>query len=266
MRAVNLIPAEQRSGAPVGAGRSGGAAFALLGTLAGLALMALLYGIAHHNVSSRTNQVAQLQDRAQQAQSAASQLAPYTSFIALRQQRTQAVETLVNSRFDWAHALHELGRVLPAGASVSTLTASVGPAGATPGAPAPPPSSSASAAKVSASTVASSTPPGSVPTFSLSGCAISQTAVAETLDRLRLMDGVSSVTLASSTKSTSGGGGTGSSSGGCGNGQAAYAVTIAYQPLPAASALPSASKSTVSDTGSTAAPAGGSTTTKGSAR
>ncbi len=260
MRAVNLIPAEQRSGAPVGAGRSGGAAFALLGTLAGLALMALLYGIAHHDVSSRTNQVAQLQDRAQQAQSAASQLAPYTSFVALRQQRTQAVETLVDSRFDWAHALHELGRVLPAGASVSTLTASVGAAGATPGSPAPP----ASASAVSAATLASSTPPGSVPTFSLSGCAVSQTAVAQTLDRLRLMDGVSSVTLASSTKSTSGGGGT--SSGGCGSGQAAYALTIAYQPLPAASALTSASKSTVANTGSKAASASGSTTTKGSAR
>ena len=262
MRAVNLIPAEQRSGAPVGAGRSGGAAFALLGTLAGLALMALLYGIAHHDVSSRTNQVAQLQDRAQQAQSAASQLAPYTSFVALRQQRTQAVETLVDSRFDWAHALHELGRVLPAGASVSTLTASVGAAGATPGSAAPP--VSASAAKTSAATVASSTPPGSVPTVSLSGCAVSQTAVAQTLDRLRLMDGVSSVTLASSTKSTSGGGGT--SSGGCGSGQAAYALTIAYQPLPAASALTSASKSTVANTGSKAASASGSTTTKGSAR
>ena len=39
--------------------------------------------------------------------------------------------------------------------------------------------------------VTSATPPGSVPTFTLSGCATSQTEVAQTLNRLRLMDGVS---------------------------------------------------------------------------
>ena len=46
----------------------------------------------------------------------------------------------------------------------------------------------------------SATPPGSVPTFTLTGCATSQTAVAQTLERLRLIDGVSEVTLQSSTK------------------------------------------------------------------
>ena len=42
MRAVNLIPSGQRSGAPVGAGRSEGAAYAVLGLLVtfGLAMMA----------------------------------------------------------------------------------------------------------------------------------------------------------------------------------------------------------------------------------
>ena len=52
MRAVNLIPAEQRSGGVVGAGRSGGVAYAVLGALCGLALMALMYGIAHHQVNT----------------------------------------------------------------------------------------------------------------------------------------------------------------------------------------------------------------------
>ena len=48
--------------------------------------------------------------------------------------------------------------------------------------------------------VSSATPAGSVPTFTLSGCATSQKAVAQMLQRLRLIDGVSEVTLQSSTK------------------------------------------------------------------
>ena len=47
---------------------------------------------------------------------------------------------------------------------------------------------------------ASATPPGSVPTFTLGGCATSQSEVALTLQRLRLIDGVSKSTLQSSTK------------------------------------------------------------------
>ncbi len=59
--------------------------------------------------------------------------------------------------------------------------------------PAPP-------ARGGSAAVTSATPPGSVPTFTLSGCATSQSEVAQTLDRLRLIDGVSEVTLQSSTK------------------------------------------------------------------
>ena len=196
MRAVNLIPAEQRGGGSVGAGRSGGAAYAVLALVAGLAVMALLYGSAQHQVSSRRSQAASITERAQAAQSAAARLAPYTSFIALRQERTQAVEQLVNSRFDWAHVFHEFGRVFPVDASLSSLTGTIGTA--TGGA-----SSASAGAAGSPAAVASATPPGSVPTFTVSGCATSQTAVAQTLTRLRLMDGVSNVTLQSSTKGLS---------------------------------------------------------------
>ena len=52
MRAVNLIPADQRGGAPVGAGRSEGGAYAVLAVIAGLAVMAVLYGKAHHAVEA----------------------------------------------------------------------------------------------------------------------------------------------------------------------------------------------------------------------
>jgi hypothetical protein len=81
--------------------------------------------------------------------------------------------------------------------------------------------------------VTSATPPGSVPTFSLSGCATSQTQVAQTLNRLRLIDGVSSVTLQSSTKPSASGGSTGGGGGGgCTGNNTSFTVQVTYDPLP----------------------------------
>jgi Tfp pilus assembly protein PilN len=240
MRAVNLIPSESRSRAAPGAGRSGGGAYAVLGVLGGLAILALLYGVAHHQVSSRRAEAASLTARAQSAQTAAAQLAPYTSFATLRQQRLQAVSDLVDARFDWAHAFHELGRVLPRDASITSLEGTI----AAPLAAAPAPSSSGksssspSATAVSG-TATSATPPGSVPTFTLSGCATSQQEVALTLERLRLIDGVSEVTLQSSTKA---GAGAGASAGQCLGSQPAFTVQVAFDPLPSSSTISSTTK------------------------
>jgi hypothetical protein len=257
MRAVNLIPSEQRGGAPVGIGRSEGAAYGVLVLLGGLALLAFIYGRADRQISSRQAQAASLTAQAARAQSQASQLAPYTSFVSLRDERVKAISSLVDSRFDWAHVFHEFGRVLPLEVSISSLSGSIGAGAAAPApaatpAPAAPAAGGSSAAATpaastpasassGASAVASATPPGSVPLFSLAGCATSQPAVAMTLNRLRLMDGVTSVTLQSSTKGSSssgGGGGGGASSGACAPGQPAFTAQIAFSPLPTPSARP----------------------------
>jgi hypothetical protein len=278
MRAVNLIPSEQRTNAPVGAGRSQGGAYAVLVLILGLAGMAVLYGKADHAISSDRAQATSLTNQAQSAEAQADRLAPYTSFLSLRESRMQAVQTLVESRFDWAHAFHEFGRVLPAGTSISSLSASVGSATGSATAAASPAASSSSTASSStasgsaaspstassagtasttptvaaASSVSSSTPPGSVPTFTLAGCAVSQPAVAELLERLRLIDGVSEVELTSSSASSSGGG----SGGGCPAHDPAWAVQLTFDPLPTSTTVAAATK-TVSDAGTTAkTPAG----------
>ncbi len=258
MKAVNLIPADQRGGASVGAGRSEGAVYAVLGLLAGLALLAFLYGTADHQISSRKARVATLEAQAQQATAQANALAPYTSFIALREQRVQEVSQLVNSRFDWAHSFHELGRVLPRDATISSLTGTIGSSTATAAAPAAAPAApSASAASAGASTsVASATPPGSVPAFALSGCATSQSEVALTLDRLRLIDGVSEVTLQSSAKGGASGG-----SGGCSGKDPAFTVQVAFDPLPATPAPGAASTATAAATSTGAGSAAAQPTT-----
>jgi Tfp pilus assembly protein PilN len=258
MRAVNLIPDEQRGRSARGTGRSEGGAYAVLALLGGLAVLALLYGTARHQISSRRAQTATLASQTQRAQTTAGQLAPYASFLALREQRMQAVSALVDSRFDWAHALHELGRVLPPGASISSLSGTIGSASSATGAPV---SAGASGAKAGA--VTSATPPGSVPIFTLNGCATSQTQVALTLERLRLIDGVGEVTLQSSTKAGgSGAAGGGGSSGTCVGSDPAFTVQVSFDPLPAASAL----SRPASGSGSASATSAPPTTSVGGAR
>jgi Tfp pilus assembly protein PilN len=225
MKAVNLIPSdERRRGASVGAGRSQGVAYVVLGTLAGVALLVLLYGVARHHVSSRRSQLATISAETQREHEAVSALTPYTSFIALREARMKAVADVVDSRFDWAHAFHELGRVLPRDASITSLDGTVGASGSTSG------SSSSSSTPAPAG---SATPAGSVPTITLGGCAGSQSEVALTLQRLRLIDGVSDVSL----KSSATGGSSGSSSISakqCAPKSPSFSVQITFDPLPAA--------------------------------
>ena len=222
MKAVNLIPPDQRGGAGPAAGRSQGGAYAVPVLLAGLGILTLFYGTARHEISARQAQSAALATQAEQAQAKATALTPYTTFVKLQEERVQAVTTLAASRFDWSYAFHELGRVLPRLASISTLSGTVGAATNT---------GPSSGATGKAGAVTSVTPPGSVPIFVISGCATTQSEVAQTLSRLRLIDGVSEVTLQSSTKPA---GSASAGSGGCPDSDPAFALTITFNPLPAA--------------------------------
>jgi hypothetical protein len=270
MRAVNLIPKDQRSGNSVGAGRSEGGAYAVLVLLGAVAVLAVLYGKAHRDVSSRKAEAVTITAKATRAQAEASQLAPYTSFVALHQQREQAVAALVNSRFDWAHAFHEFGRVLTGQTEISTLDGAItslatttvpspaaAPAGAA-GASSATPAASVSAATPAAG-VSSATPAGSVPTFNLTGCATSQQAVALMLERLRLIDGVNTVTLLSSTKS----GGSSGAGGGCPANGPSFAVIVAFDALPSAAASAAAVKPTAAKTVANSTPSAAATSSSG---
>jgi hypothetical protein len=247
VKAVNLIPLDQRGGAGPAAGRSQGGAYAVPVLLAGLGIMTLFYGTARHEISARRAQSAAIVAQASEAQARATALAPYTTFVKLQEERVQAVTTLAASRFDWSYAFHELGRVLPRSASISSLSGTVGAATSTT-------TSSSSAGAAKASAVTSATPPGSVPVFVINGCAISQSEVAQTLARLRLIDGVSEVTLQSSTKPAGATSGGSASGGSCPGSDPTFAMTITFNPLPTAPAG-----------GSTATTATGANTSTGAA-
>ncbi len=271
MRAVNLIPSEQRKGGAVGR-RSQGGAFAVLGLLAGAALLTFMYGMADHQVESRKAEAAALSARAALVQSEASKLTPYTSFMQMREQRLQTIAQLINSRFDWSSAMGELSRVLPTDVSLSSLEATVGSSasgGASSSAPAAKPSSPSSspssaassgsssatpangtptAAAATSASATSATPAGATPTFTLAGCAASQTVVAQMLVRLRLVSGVSDVTLQSSTVSGSSGGATGG--GTCPGGDPVFSVDVTFDPLPAPPATSTETLEATADPGS----------------
>jgi Tfp pilus assembly protein PilN len=234
MKAVNLIPGERRRKGRDVVGRSSGGALIVLGLIAGLVALAVMYGSARHQISSQAGEAASLTAQTNAVEARTGRLSSYSSFVAMAEQRMRTVSQLVESRFDWSHALHELGRVLPAGTALDSLHGAVGSAEEVTA------SSSSSSSKTAASTSAtSSTPPGSTPVFTLSGCATSQSEVAQTLQRLRLMDGVTEVQLQSSTSSDSSGSGGGSSAGGgsCPTADPSFTVQVSFAALPAAPAL-----------------------------
>ena len=125
MKAVNLIPSEQRSGRTVAA-RSGGAAYIVLGLLGGFVVLALLYGLSHHQLETRRAEAATLSVRAQQVEAQAAQLAPYAAFMSTREQRLQSIAQLIGGRFDWSNAMGELSRVLPSKVALTSLQGTVG--------------------------------------------------------------------------------------------------------------------------------------------
>jgi Tfp pilus assembly protein PilN len=252
MRAVNLIPAEQRDRHSGLANRSNGAAYVVVAMLAVLALLAFLYGSARHEVSAKETDAAKIEAQARSIQQQATSLAPYKSFVALRESRESAIATLVNSRFDWAHVVLQLGQVLPPHTSITSFQGTVGSA-------APAGGSSASSA-ASSGAVSSATPAGSTPSLALAGCASSQSAVALTMARLRLIDGVGNVELHNAVRSSAAGGAAaagggaaaGGATGGCPSGYSSFSVTVTFEPLPAppTSAAPGATSA-----GASASPA-----------
>jgi Tfp pilus assembly protein PilN len=207
MKAVNLIPAEDRRGAGGAAGRSGGAAYILLAALAALVLLVGVYAATGRQVNDRKAELARVERDAASAEARAQQLAAYTQFNELRVKRTQTVRSIAASRFDWAHGLHELARVMPSNAWLTSLRATVSPDVSVKG------GGTANALR------------GALPNPAIEvlGCTTDQKSVARMLTRMRLIDGVQRVSLQSSQKTgTAGGAAAGGAGGDCTYGHSEY--------------------------------------------
>jgi Tfp pilus assembly protein PilN len=180
MRAVNLIPADQRraSGA---AGKSGGGVYALLGALALIVAMVAAFTITSRQVSDHKAEADRLQAQAQIAQAKAGNLAAYKQFNDLVKQRVTGVQALAATRFDWSSTFDQVSRVVPADVSLTQLTATTAPGVGVGG-------------NVSLRSALSN------PAIELVGCAPSQSRVALLMARLRRLEGVQRVSVANAAK------------------------------------------------------------------
>jgi Tfp pilus assembly protein PilN len=183
MRAVNLIPTDQQRGAGGAAGKSGGGAYILLGALALIVVLTASYVVAGKSVTDKKTKLADLTQQATAAEAKSASLTSYTRFQSIRAKRVETVSQLAASRFDWAHALREVARVLPENAWLTSLTATTSPSVGVVGA----------GGGGLRSALA-------VPAIQLQGCTTSQASVAKLIARLRLVDGVQRVSLEDSTK------------------------------------------------------------------
>jgi Tfp pilus assembly protein PilN len=200
MRAVNLIPADQRraSGA---AGKSGGGVYVLLAGLALVLAAVAALTLTNRSVADQQAKADRLEAQAQAAQAKAGQLASYQQFNALVKTRSQGVQSLAATRFDWGTTLEQVSRVVPSDVSLTQLSASTAPG--------------LGAGTVSLRSAMTN------PAIELVGCAPSQARVALLMARLRRLEGVQRVSVAASgkadtsTNATSDSAGGGGASGGC---------------------------------------------------
>jgi Tfp pilus assembly protein PilN len=250
MRAVNLIPADERRGAGGAAGKSGGGAHMVLGVLAALVLMSGAYVLTGKSVDEKQADLARITREAEATEAQAQALASYTKFSALSTSRLQTVTQLADSRFDWAHALREVARVLPENAWLQNLTATTSPEVGL--------ASGGGGLRGSRS----------VPAIEVQGCTTSQGSVAKMMARMRLIDGVTRVSLDNAAKGDETGGATsaaGAASGDCRGGHAKFpqfsmvvffesAATVPVAPPAGASASTTTPASTSTTTPASTAP------------
>jgi Tfp pilus assembly protein PilN len=178
VKAVNLMPRDARASARSAPGAESGV-YVLLAGLGALVVLAALWATAGKQVDERTAKLERVNAAITVAEKRVADSAAYVTFRQLAGNRVSTVKSLSATRFDWAHAMREISRVLPADA---WLTAMSGVSGADEAAPTP----------------ATSAAPA--PVITLAGCTRSQAKVARLLARLRTIDGVRRVSLKSSEK------------------------------------------------------------------
>ena len=220
MKAVNLIPVDARRGG--GSTGSGIGSYSRLAVLALVVVAGAAFTLVNRDVSDKRKELADVQQRIQAAQTQTEALKAYTTFTGVRKQRSETVRSLATSRFDWAHALHEVARTTPKGAWLTSMRATVTPSANVEGGVADPLRNALQ-----------------VPAIEIVGCTTSQDKVAGVISSLRRASGVQRVSLSSSERLAGGTASAGGQAGDCRNGNARFAkfsMTLFFNaPTPTAS-------------------------------
>jgi Tfp pilus assembly protein PilN len=188
MRAVNLIPSDERRGdeAPL---RTGHLVYVLTGGLVLLLLGIVAVALTSKQIDNRTAQKASLEQELDEVTAQAQTLSEFVNFRTVQESRASTISSLAQSRFDWSRVMHELALVLPSDISLSSLTGTVSPA-----------------VQLQSESSGSSSPGGGSslrgevagPALEIVGCAPSQDAVAAFVASLEDIDGVTRVGVSSS--------------------------------------------------------------------
>jgi Tfp pilus assembly protein PilN len=188
VRPVNLIPREHRRAA-VGQGKRPGSAYAVVGLLAVLLVMAVAYVTVSNQIKTRTADADAAAAQADQLEAQAQQLGSFSDFAAIQQQRLASVATVATTRFDWERFLRELSRIMPAGSWLQSSDASTS-------------MGEDAAAATTTPTAGTGVPVG--PNAKLVGCTPNQSDVARMMVRMRRMYRVTDVQLNESVQEASG--------------------------------------------------------------
>jgi Tfp pilus assembly protein PilN len=246
MRPVNLIPPEQRrdSQSPL---RTGPLPYLVLGALVALLVGVALLVVTGNQISEKKSEIVTLKREDKLAQKKAERLASYVQLAQLRQQRTETVDSLADSRFDWERVMRELSKILPSDVWLTRLSASASPEA----------SSSSSSSEGSGGGLRSSIPG---PAIEMTGCADNQDGVAGFVAAVKEIDGVTRVgfessALAGEESSSESGEGSEGGSGGSDcrtrNFIAQFQLVIAFDAAP----VPAAAEATATETTEPAAAA-----------
>ncbi len=193
MRAVNLIPQDLRKGTP--GGRSGGAVYGVLGLLAVAVALVAAWTIAGARVTAEKNELVRVEAEVTVAEQRAGQLEPYSKFASMADKRVETVSSLSRSRFNWPYAIREVSRTIPRNVWLSQVVGTVAPG--------------ITVEDVATGATQQLRSALSVPAIEIVGCSTGQAGVAEYMARLRSVEGVTRVSLATSEKTTDSGGGGG---------------------------------------------------------
>jgi Tfp pilus assembly protein PilN len=187
VRPINLIPIEQRRGAARGpGGRTNPGVHALLGGLGAAVVCVLAFVLLSNSVNTKTEELADIQAKAQGEKQVADALRPYGQFADMQRARHQQISALTTGRFDWERALRQLSQAIPRNVYLLDVSATGSPDVEIDGG--------------GGGDLGNVREKSDAPAFAMTGCTYSHHAVARMMTRMRNLDDVTEVTLAKSER------------------------------------------------------------------
>jgi Tfp pilus assembly protein PilN len=123
MKAVNLIPSEQRRAQATG--KQNGSSYIVIGVLVTLLALVGAYVFTSNNVKDRNSKAAAAKVQADRLEAEVAQRGAFTNFSDIKKTRLTSVVTVASTRFDWERLMRELSRVMPEGSWLQSSDSSV---------------------------------------------------------------------------------------------------------------------------------------------